>query len=367
MNTELSVEELIDPLQTVIGVVEKKQSLPILSHVLIQLKDQTLTLTTTDMELEISASSKIKSTEEISFTIYAKDLIDIARKLPEKTQIKFKIEEKKIYLNANNNTFELNTFNHLDFPALPKTQDTSVIKIKQDDLKNLIENTSFSMGNQDIRAYLNGLFFELNNDSITVVATDGHRLSIGEIKQNNKLDEKKTVILPRKAVIELTKLLNKSPQKMAEIHLSDNYFSLVDSNTKIISRLIDGNFPNYKQVMPTDFTNTVVIDRLDFLSSLQQASIFVEERTKGVKLVFRDDKLSIFSHSERGRAETQIAVKDQEKELEIAFNIHYQISVLEKLTADEINMVIPGGENKSCLLSAIGDESYHYIVMPMKI
>ena len=154
---------------------------------------------------------------------------------------------------------------------------------------------------------------------------------------------------------------------MAEIHLSDNYFSLVDSNTKIISRLIDGNFPNYKQVMPTDFTNTIVINRMDFLSSLQQASIFVEERTKGVKLVFRDDKLSIFSHSERGRAETQIAVKGQEKELEIAFNIHYLISVLEKLTADEINMVIPGGENKSCLLSAIGDESYQYIVMPMRI
>ena len=115
------------------------------------------------------------------------------------------------------------------------------------------------MGNQDIRAYLNGLFFEINKDSLTVVATDGHRLSIGEIKQNNNLDEKKTVILPRKAVIELTKLLNKSSQKMAEIHLSDNYFSLVDSNTKIISRLIDGNFPNYKQVMPTDFTNTVVL------------------------------------------------------------------------------------------------------------
>jgi len=284
MNTELSVEELIEPLQTVIGVVEKKQTLPILSHVLIQLKEQTLTLTTTDMELEISASNKIKSKEEVTFTIYAKDLIDIVRKLPEKTQIKFKIEESKIYLNANKNTFELNTFNHLDFPALPKTQNTSVIKIKQDSLKELIENTSFSMGNQDIRAYLNGLFFELNKDSLTVVATDGHRLSIGEVKQNNDLEERKTVILPRKAVLELTKLLNKSTQDTAEIHLSDNYFSLIDTNTKIISRLIDGNFPNYKQVMPTDFSNTIIIDRMDFLSSLQQASIFVDERTKGVKL-----------------------------------------------------------------------------------
>ena len=137
MNTELSVEELLDPLQTVIGVVEKKQTLPILSHVLIQLKEKKLTLTTTDMELEISASGKIKSDDEVTFTIYAKDLIDIVRKLPEKTLIKFKIEEKKIYLNANKNTFELNTFDHLDFPALPKTQNTSVINIKQELLKEL--------------------------------------------------------------------------------------------------------------------------------------------------------------------------------------------------------------------------------------
>ena len=367
MNTELSVEELLDPLQTVIGVVEKKQTLPILSHVLIQLKDKKLILTTTDMELEISASSKIKSDSEATFTIYAKDLIDIVRKLPEKTLIKFKIEEKKVYLNANKNTFELNTFDHLDFPALPKTQNTSVINIKQELLKELIENTSFSMGNQDIRAYLNGLFFELDQNSLTVVATDGHRLSIGEVKQDNNLEERKTVILPRKAVLELTKLLNKSSQSNAEIHLSDNYFSLIDLDTKIISRLIDGNFPNYKQVMPTDFSNTIVINRTDFLSSLQQASIFVDERTKGVKLVFRDDKLSIFSHSERGRAETQLEVTKQEKELEIAFNIHYLISVLEKLTTREINMVIPGGENKSCLISASDDESYQYIIMPMKI
>ena len=219
MNTELSVEELIEPLQTVIGVVEKKQTLPILSHVLIQLKGNKLTLTTTDMELEISASNKIKSDVEVTFTIYAKDLIDIVRKLPEKTQIKFKIEENKVYLNANKNTFELNTFNHLDFPALPKTQNSSIIKIKQDTLKELIENTSFSMGNQDIRAYLNGLFFELNKDSLTVVATDGHRLSIGEVNQESSLEEKKTVILPRKAVLELTKLLNKSTQSVSQKYI----------------------------------------------------------------------------------------------------------------------------------------------------
>ena len=367
MNTQLTVRELLEPLQTVIGVVEKKQTLPILSHVLIQLKNNQLTLTTTDMEIELRASHPINTQEEISFTIYAKDLIDIIRKLPEETIIQFIIEESKIYIKTNNNSFELNTFNHQDFPSLPKIENSDVIRVKRNALKELIENTSFSVGNQDIRAYLNGLYFEVDQDNITVVATDGHRLSIGEIKQSNNLDKKKTVILPRKAVLELTKLLNKNEHDEVDIHLSENYFYLVSDNTTIISRLIDGNFPNYAQVIPTDHENTIVIDRQDFLNSLQQASIFVEERTKGVKLAFKDSQLNIFSHSERGQAKTKISIKNFDKEIEIAFNIHYLISILEKLTTDEINMVVPGGENQSCLLSSIGDETYQYVVMPMRI
>jgi len=367
MITQLTVKEILEPLQTVIGVVEKKQTLPILSHVLIQLKNNQLTLTTTDMEIEIRASQSIQTQEEISFTIYAKDLIDIIRKLPQDTIIEFIIEESKIYIKTNNNSFELNTFNHQDFPALPKIEDGDIIKVNCQQLKELIENTSFSMGNQDIRAYLNGLYFEVNQSSITVVATDGHRLSIGEIKQSNNLTDKKTVILPRKAVMELTKILNKNNHNEVDIHLSNNYFYLISDNTTIISRLIDGNFPNYSQVLPTDFENTIVIDRLEFLNSLQQASIFVEERTKGVKLVFKKSQLNIFSHSERGQAKTQISTKNFDKEIEIAFNIHYLISILEKLTSDEVNMVVPGGENQSCMLSSPIDETYQYVVMPMRI
>jgi len=367
MNTQLTVKELLEPLQTVIGVVEKKQTLPILSHVLIQLKNNQLTLTTTDMEIEIRASHPVQTHEEVSFTIYAKDLIDIIRKLPDTTIIEFIIEESKIYIKTNKNSFELNTFNHQDFPSLPKIENSDVIKVNRQQLKELIENTSFSMGNQDIRAYLNGLYIEVNQNKITVVATDGHRLSIGEITQTNNLSDKKTVILPRKAVLELTKILNKSEHAEVDIHLSNNYFYLDSNDTTIISRLIDGNFPNYSQVLPTDFENTIVIDRLEFLNSLQQASIFVEERTKGVKLVFKESQLNIFSHSERGQAKTQISIKNFDKEIEIAFNIHYLISILEKLTTDEINMVVPGGENQSCMLSSPDDETYQYVVMPMRI
>ena len=367
MNTQLSVKELLEPLQTVIGVVEKKQTLPILSHVLIQIKNNELILTTTDMEIELKASQAIQTQEDISFTVYAKDLIDIIRKLPENTIIQFIIEETKIYIKTNKNSFELNSFNHQDFPALPKIEDSEIISIKRENLKHLIENTSFSMGNQDIRAYLNGLYFEVDQNSVVVVATDGHRLSIGEIKQNNNLNNKKTVILPRKAVLELTKILNKSTHETVDIHLAKNYFYLISDNTTLISRLIDGNFPNYLQVIPTDYENSILINRNDFLSNLQQASIFVEERTKGVKLVFKDKQLNIFSHSERGQAKTQIETQNFDKEIEIAFNIHYLISILEKLTTETINMVIPGGENQSCLLSNLDDDTYQYVVMPMRI
>lgn len=366
MNTQLSVKELLEPLQTVIGVVEKKQTLPILSHVLIHLQDGVLTLTTTDMEIEIKASQAVQTQDALSFTVYAKDLIDIIRKLPEQTQIEFIVEASKIYIKTNQNSFELNTFNTADFPALPKVEDSDVVRIKRQTLKDLIENTSFSMGNQDIRAYLNGLYFEVDQNTITVVATDGHRLSIGEVKQSNNTS-KKNVILPRKAVLELTKLLNKNEHDEVDIHLADNYFYLISDNTTIVSRLIDGNFPNYAQVIPTDFSNTIVIDRLAFLGALQQASIFVDERTKGVKLVFKNTELNIFSHSERGQAKTQIQTKNFDKEIEIAFNIHYLISILEKIDSNEVNMVIPGGENQSCLLNSTLDETYQYVVMPMRI
>jgi len=366
MNIQLTVKELLEPLQSIISAVEKNQTLPILSHVLIQLKDGELTLTTTDMEIELRASKKIQAQEKTQFTIFAKDLIDIIRKLTEEIIIEFMIEETKVYINVNNNSFELNTFNAEEFPSLPEIKNSEIIHVKRLVLKQLIKNTAFSMGNQDIRAYLNGLYFEVTKNNIIVVATDGHRLAIGEIKQENELTNKKTVILPRKAVLELTRILDKDENTNVDIHLSDNYFYLTSNNITIISRLIDGNFPNYLQVIPTDYENTVIINRQNFLDNLQQASIFADERTKSVKLAFKDNQINIFSHSERGQAKTKIDINNFDKEIEITFNIQYLISILENLTTDDVNMVIPNSENQSCLLSSIDDDTYQYVVMPMR-
>ncbi len=223
------------------------------------------------------------------------------------------------------------------------------------------------MANQDIRAYLNGLYIEVNKNNIIVVATDGHRLSIGKIKQNNNLTDQKTVILPRKAVSELNKILEKDDNLNIDIHLSKNYFHLKTNNTILISRLIDGNFPNYEQVIPTNYENTVIVNRQDFLNNLQQVSIFVDERTKGVKLTFKNNQINIFSHSERGQAKAKIKIKNFNKEIDIAFNINYLISVLEILTTDVINIILPSKNSKSCLLNNINNKDYQYVIMPMKI
>lgn len=366
MKTQITVKELLKPLSTVISAVESKQTLPILSHVLIQLKDNLLTLTTTDMEIEISCCEKIKASETAKFTIYAKNLIDIIRKLPEKTIIKFDIKKDKINLNINNSTFELNTFDTTDFPALPVLKNSETIKIPAATLKELIENISFSMGNNDIRAYLNGLYFEADKDNIIAVATDGHRLAVGKIKQKNPLKATKTIIIPKKAILEISKILEKDNSQI-ELHLTDNYFYLISENTTIISRLIDGNFPNYAQVIPTDYDNTIIVNREEFLTNLDQASIFVEDQTNRVTLNFKAAELHISSHSERGQAKLQIATKNFKKELEISFNIRYLIPILEKLTTPEINIIIPDGENQTCLLTNTESQDYQYVVMPIRL
>lgn len=366
MEIRLKAKEILNSLQAVIGVVEKKQTLPILAHVLIDIEDNLLKLTTTDMELEISASNKIAESQKIQFTAYAKDLIDIIKKIPEETVIKLKIEDQNIYINAGNNNFKLNTFKSKDFPLLPKQEKGNKILINEKDFINLIEKTSFSMGNQHIREYLNGLYLEIDENNITFVSTDGHRLSIGSVKNENTLKEKTSVIIPRKAIIEITKILNKSENKEIAIELSENYFSLQNKNKKLITRLIDGKFPDYKSVIPEEFNDPITINKEEFLSNLKQASIFVEERKKCVTLFFKEEELNIFSSSERGQAKIQINIKNN-IETKIAFNIHYLISAIEKIETNQISIFLPIDNKQPCMIKATDNKEYKYIIMPMSL
>jgi DNA polymerase-3 subunit beta len=369
MKILLSAKEINTPLQTVIGVVEKKQTLPILAHVLFSLKDNTLTISATDMEIEIKAISQIQCSEEIEFTIYAKTLIDIVRNLDETTEIEITINENKIDLKINKSKFSLNSLESKQFPKLPEITDTNSININKKHLKTLVDKVSFSMGSQDIRSYLNGILLKIDNENITIVATDGHRLAIGTREQANDLLEESSIILPKKTVTELQRILNNELcGEEVNLMISETYI-VINVNNEIIlkSRLIDSQFPDYNKIIPEDLSNVIKINRDSFLSCLHQAAIFVNEKTKAVNLIFKNNNLEINTNSERGKADVNLTINTNvEEELNINFNIDYIITVINKLSTNEIHFIMPK-DNASSLFSNDDNLNFKYIIMPLKV
>lgn len=373
---QLLTKELLPVLQNVISVVEKKHNIPILSHVLINLDQQKLTLTTTDSEIQVQVQTKIKCNESCHFTLYAKSLIDIIKNLEEKVVIYFTIEARKIKININKSSFELNSFNHSDFPLLNnqnpllKGKNNAFKKISVDalDLKDLIDKTSFTIANQDIRAYLNGLYVEATHNELTLVSTDGYRLSIGSIKQLNSAIDKETAIIPKKSVSEIAKLLlNAKQTDSVDIQLSENYLKIHFKQTQIISQLINSNYPNYRQVIPSQSKELIKINRLEFLKTLRNIIPLVDENNKSVQLKLNKSEFDVLTHSERGSAKSSIAVDTAIKELLVNFNVHYLMGALDKLSTDIIHLVPPDENNESFLLVNQSDSNYQYVIMPIKV
>ena len=366
---QLLIKELRPVLQTVISVVEKKHNIPILSHVLIQLNNQKLTLITTDSEIQVQSEIAIKDKTQCRFTLYAKNLIDIIKNLDEDTMVFFEIDNNKIKININKNIFKLNGFNHSDFPVLiSKTQDTyQTIQVNALDLKNLIDKTSFTIANQDIRVYLNGLYLESLNNELTMVSTDGYRLSIGSIKQLNTEIEKITAIIPKKTILEISKLLfNNTKNDLIDIKLSKNYLNIQSKNTQIISQLINSNYPNYQQVIPAQSKGFLAVNRQKFIELLRSISPLVNENNKSIKLQLNNNELVILTQSERGSAQANIAVTTTLKQVDVSFNINYLLTVLEKLEDDIIHIVLPK-ENESHLFINKNNSNYQYVIMPIKV
>ena len=369
MNIKLDTKELLPALQTVIGVVEKKHNLPILSHVLIETEKNILKLTTTDTEIETQTTQDIKDAGTSKFTLYAKDLIDIIKDLAPETTIEFDIKSDKIKIKINRHKFQLNTLSYQDFPRLENNLgDCKTIKIKANDFSDLIAHTSFTIGHQDIRTYLNGLHFEVKDNVLTLVATDGHRLAIGSIEQYNKNSEKILALLPKKTVLELSKLLMKdNKNSMLDIYLSQNYFELKINNTRITSRLIGSKFPDWRQVLPEKKKQQIILNRLDLLSTLKDILPLVDEKMKSIKLNFEKNTLHIHSKSERGKVDSDLKIKKEAPSLEVAFNIYYLISVLEKLSTEDVYISAPKDQNKTYLFTDGGESNYQYVIMPITL
>lgn len=365
-------DSILKPLQSVIGIVERRHTLPILSNVLIEKNGENLAVIATDLEIQITATSICpEEYPDFSVTASAKKLQDICRAFSEESKIALDKDDSRLQIKVGKSRFNLQTLPANDFPKLvPSGENRSCLKISQKTLKNLLNLVQYAMAQQDIRYYLNGLLLVIENKLLRVVATDGHRLGMACFTLENTGDtvekQNQEVILPRKTVIELIKLLGDNDDEVT-IEISQNQTCFSFSNIVLISKIVEGKFPDYNRVIPSGYQNHIQIDRQLLLQSLQRASILSNEKFRGVRLVLTQNSLRIIcNNNEQEEAQEEIEIGYTGEPLDIGFNVNYLLDVLTNLNENTITLSF-GDANSSGLFTIPGNECFKYVVMPMRI
>ncbi|MBA2689977.1 MAG: DNA polymerase III subunit beta [Burkholderiales bacterium] len=367
LTIKASRDSLLKPLQSVTGIVERRHTLPILSNVLIETTGKQVSFLATDLEIQIQAHAGLeKGAADGSLTLSAKKLQDILRALPDNVDVTVEEKDSRVSVKAGKSRFNLQALPAADFPRLSAAEAGAIkVQIPQQTLKQLFSLVQFAMAVQDIRYYLNGLLLSIDGSTLRVVATDGHRLSYAATKLTSpatKLD----VILPRKTVTELFKLLEDSDQTVSvEIRQNQVMFSFAD--IVLVSKVVDGKFPDYTKVIPTSYAKQIKLDRLTLLQALQRAAILSNEKIRGVRLVLTKDALSIIcTNNEQEEAEEELSVNYTDEALDIGFNINYLLDVLNHVGGGEVEIAF-GDANSSALVTIPGNGDFKYVVMPMRI
>ena len=366
MNIQINREVLIKPLSSVVGIVEKRQALPILSNLLLIGKDNKLTFTATDLEMQTSLNIETKIETDFEITISARKLFNITRALPENSILDFQINESRVNVKAGKSKFNLQTLPSKDYPLLKKNDYEAVtINLSQKQLKGLLKQVDFAMAQQDIRYYLNGLLFEIQGQKLNIVGTDGHRLSFTSSKLKESFD-KKEVIIPRKTIMELIKLLEDVDDDV-EVQILNQQVTFKFGDIFIITKVIDGKFPDYNRVIPVGYENGFLIDRQMLLNAMQRASILSNEKYRGIRLVLSENNMQLITtNSEQEEAQEDIEIDYKKEAIDIGFNVTYLIDVLNNIQFDQLSFAFKDS-NSSCLVTIPNNEDYKYVVMPMRI
>ena len=366
MKISISRDAILNPLQMVNSVIERRQTLPILSNVLLSVKNNTLSLTGTDLEVEIINQCSIESNEDGNITLPARKLLDICKALPENAQIDILIDNDRATLKSGRSRFSLSTLEASEFPSIDALISPFEFNLSQLTFKKLIEQTQFCMAQQDVRYYLNGLMLELSENNIIAVATDGHRLAYCESKAQLHLPETRQVIIPRKAVNEISRLLEESNDEI-KVSLSENHIRVNFSDVTFTSKLIDGKFPDYKQVIPQKCDNEVKSPRDNLYQAFHRTSVLSNEKYRGMRLQLSENQLQATVHNpEQDEAEEVIEVTYSGDEFEIGFNVAYLLEALSAIKSNEVVMQLTDS-NHSCLLFGSDDVNSKYVVMPMRL
>ena len=366
MKTTIKREDLLGPLQQVIGAVERRQTLPILGNVLLKSTGGDITVTATDLEIEMVSSVPAEESEDFQTTIPARKLLDICKALPEGSTINFNIDENRVSLNSARSRFTLASLPARDFPGLDEIEEQLAFSIPQSQFKSLFDKTSFAMAQQDVRYYLNGILLELSAGKIKLVATDGHRLALSEVELDTGVEDDRQLIIPRKAVLELARLLDASDSP-AKCVLSQNHLRVKAGDLVFTTKLIDGKFPDYQRVIPVDGNKTMEVDRETLKQSMSRIAILSNEKYRGIRLTLSNGNLSIQANNpDQEEAEEELPVDYDEADMEIGFNVTYLIDVLNVLNSEKVQIRLKDS-NSSAIMSDSKDSSSLYVVMPMRL
>lgn len=365
---QINRDALLKPLQAVTGIVERRHTLPILSNVLIERDAEKLRFVATDLELQIATATGLdkKGGEAQAVTVSARKLVDILRALPDDSEVALELASNRLQVKAGKSRFNLQTLPAADFPALADPgKPQSSFQISQGAMRKLLALVQFAMAQQDIRYYLNGLLLVTEGKEIRVVATDGHRLSYAVTGLPTE-QEKTEVILPRKAILELARQLNDNDDPL-DVAIYANQIRFKFGEVDLTTKVIDGKFPDYQRVIPSNYEKHIELDRDELQRALQRAAILSNEKFRGVRWMLTKDSLRIScSNNEQEEAQEELEVVFSGDPLDVGFNVTYLLDVLANVQPGKVNCSF-GDANSSMLITLPGRDDFRYVVMPMRI
>jgi len=366
MKFTISREVFLQPLSQVIGVVERRQTLPVLADFMIVARDGQLTVTGTDMEVELISTVSVDVSQDGEITVPARKLLDIIRALPDGANIAFGVSDDKATLSAGRSRFTLATLPASEFPATDQVETLEHIAVAEATLKKMMDKTSFAMANQDVRYYLNGLLFDFSGQQLRAVATDGHRLAICDLESSIDIENDRQLIVPRKGVMELTRMLSGDEDEVI-LAIGRNHIRLVKGDTTFTSKLIDGRFPDYRAVVPVGADKQMLVDKITFIHALQRAAILSNEKYKGVRLEAAGSTIKIIAHNPlHEEAVEEIEAELNFERLAVGFNVTYLLDALMAIDTEQVSLELKDA-NSSCLVSAPDSDVNRHVVMPLKL
>lgn len=367
MKFTVAREVLLKPLQLAAGVVERRQTLPVLANVLVSLNNAELRITGTDLEVEIRGTAQLSDADHPgAITIPARKLLDICRALPEGAAVALVADaEHRVRIQSGRSRFTLATLPAEEFPEVEQNEGRLSFRVSQGALKRILEATSFAMAQQDVRYYLNGMLWEITSGRLRAVATDGHRLALASAAVEVEPEQKIQAILPRKGVTELSRLLGQDGE--VTVTMGANHLSVEGPEYRFTTKLVDGAYPDYERVVPMGGSRALEGERETFRQAFARAAILSNEKYRGVRLEMEPGKLTVAANNpDQESAEEDLAVDYSGERLEVGFNVGYLLDVFNALAGARVRLLLSDA-NSSVLLTDPSAEHALYVIMPMRL